>query len=69
MLMLGSISYDLSHSFTVMTMLLWLQIFGPCAIPFGLEKQTLLRVALQEVLREEVNIYVSMVKMVRVLQI
>lgn len=43
------------------------QIFGPCAIPFGLEKQTLLRLALQEVLRPEVNIYVSMVKKVRAL--
>lgn len=43
------------------------QIFGPCAVPFGLEKQTLLRIALQEVLRPEVNIYVSMVKMVSAL--
>lgn len=41
------------------------QIFGPCAIPFGLEKQTLLRVALQEVLRAEVNIYESLLKEVR----
>lgn len=41
------------------------QLFGPCVLPFGLEKQTLLRLALHEVMTAEINIYDSQVKLVR----
>lgn len=40
------------------------QIFGPCAIPFLIEKQTLLKVALMEVLRDVLNVYTANVKQV-----
>eukprot|EP00884_Botryococcus_braunii_P005889 jgi/Botrbrau1/15300/Bobra.0096s0003.1 len=38
------------------------EIFGACAVPFSIEKQTLLRLALPEVLEREVNIYFTMVE-------
>eukprot|EP00884_Botryococcus_braunii_P019661 jgi/Botrbrau1/6379/Bobra.0098s0036.2 len=41
-----------------------LQIFGPCAIPFTIEKQTLLRLALLTVLEMDINVHVVRVKRV-----
>eukprot|EP00884_Botryococcus_braunii_P016087 jgi/Botrbrau1/3161/Bobra.0070s0126.1 len=41
-----------------------LEIFGPCAVPFGLEKQTLLREALLVVLERDINSNVILVKAV-----
>eukprot|EP00884_Botryococcus_braunii_P012609 jgi/Botrbrau1/21349/Bobra.0184s0058.1 len=46
------------------TLNLTLEIFGPCAIPFTLEKQTLLRLALPAVLENEIDIFISVVKQV-----
>jgi hypothetical protein len=40
------------------------QVFGACAIPFTIEKQTLLRLALPEVLEREINVYYAMVRQV-----
>lgn len=40
------------------------QIFGPCAIPFSIEKQTLLKVALMDVVRSAFIIYSANVKQV-----
>lgn len=42
------------------------QIFGPCAIPFSLEKQTLLRAALPSVLERDINVNIVLIKEVRV---
>lgn len=41
-----------------------LQLTGPCAVPFPIEKQTLLRIALLHVLQPDVNVYVIVVKKV-----
>lgn len=40
------------------------QIFGPCAVPFHLEKQTLLREALQVVLERDVAVNIVLIKKV-----
>jgi hypothetical protein len=34
-----------------------LQLFGPCAVPFAIEKQTLLKLALMKVVEEDLNLY------------
>jgi hypothetical protein len=44
--------------------MLVVQIFGPCAMPFSVEKQTLLREALAAVLDRVIDIYIIRVSQV-----
>lgn len=43
------------------------QIFSPCAYPLGIEKQTLLRLAISAVLEKEINMYIVLIKEVLLL--